>query len=679
MAGLRDGVGMLVKQFFPSTGVQFLGGVGPLREVIYLNEDGPRRDAEHLSRSIALATSIYAYTAIMYRASKVAEPPLMVVENTDDGQEWVEGHELEPLLDQPSLDLDMRELIEQTEIYRLVTGGAIWTIERDSVNRIGRLVPWSRDQYEPRAWDGRIYGRFKVTAIKGGPQTFDWPDVVHFREPQQRWHGALSRLDVALTQLDLGHQVTRTIHNFVRKAMFPGGVISPHQDWDPQDGEWEAYKAAIEAFHGGPANAGKPLVLAGGTTFSRSSIPLKELLPEDLLDRIEAAIGSVFGVPPIVLGWLVGLKNSPWSQMSEARQTLYEETIIPRWGDYTRRLTRQLMTQEEREAGRLVEVDTSQVRILQRDTQTRATTASSMRREWTRNERRIYTGQEPLDDERGDEIEGESALGDLVGAFGKATAPGFAEFKGSDPRNFHWMTFDFGTKAAERKWKAVIQRVLNAQQTAIVALARKHLVEGKSATDGSVARFKFAVVAYLDEEGNLKVGTSALPLLKSTAEAALRQASGQLGLSFSVLQPAVAKYAEREAKFLASVMGETTGRLVADAIQAGLNDGLTVRDLVKKLETLPAFNSKRAFRVARTETTRAWNGSQRSALSDYAKDEKVEVVKMWLSSRDARVREEHEEMDSETAKIDEPYSNGLMEPSEPNCRCTMTYTILEDQ
>jgi SPP1 gp7 family putative phage head morphogenesis protein len=157
----------------------------------------------------------------------------------------------------------------------------------------------------------------------------------------------------------------------------------------------------------------------------------------------------------------------------------------------------------------------------------------------------------------------------------------------------------------------------------------------------------------------------------------VRKAAARIGLAFDVLEPGLLKYASEESAFLARVMGETTGRAVAKAVQDGLAAGETVNQLVKRLEQLPDFSRTRARLVARTETTRAWNGAQRRALTDFQRRSGRRVRKSWLSARDARVRDEHAAIDGEEKAVDEAFSNGLQQPGEPNCRCTLTYRVLE--
>jgi SPP1 gp7 family putative phage head morphogenesis protein len=654
----------------------------------------------------------------MYRAQKIAEPPLYVAEDTDEGELFLTDHEIAPLFLDPSEDFDFAELLSLTEAYRLITGSALWLKARDRVGRVGGLMPFSGDQVRTYAAAGRIYGRFEVLT-NGSWRPYPPEDVVYFRDLNPgSWRTNLSRLDVALSHLDLGHQVARTVRNFMRRAMFPGGVVSPDKDWNPSPEEWAAYKAAVAAWHSGPANAGNPLVAIGGTTFSRAAFPLKELLPTEILDRTEAVVGSVFGVAPIVLGWKVGLENSPWSQMLQARQNVYEETLVPRWGEYGRQISRQMLTPEERAAGVRVRFDLTDLAALRADDADRSTVSQTNREIWTVNERRAYTGQQPLpkDDPRGDELGGATQAGGLglfgaaselgalalaghpggevsgglVKAFEAAYARGDEGPAGLEGKALEWALFDTGTKAAESTWTRAAYELLQEQLRQISALAGKHIraakvvaapdAEAKAVGDidpESATEFIRALAEWIREKGQRQLSKGLYPLIVNTGTAGAKRAAAQVGLNFGVLQPGVLAYAQEEAGFLASVMGETTGKKVAAIVQRRLSAGGLLRDLRKDLQESAAFSRTRAQLVARTETARAWNGAARRSLSDYesSSDETVRVTKEWLTAGDDRVRDEHAGMEGEQRRIDEPFSNGLQEPSEPNCRCTSAFSL----
>lgn len=683
-----------------SSGVSFVGNPG-WQNVIRL-DGAANPNAEELSKPIALATSAYAYTAIMYRASKLAEPPLAVSEETDEGDRLLRDHPRGPLLEEPSLDYGMGELLQLTEVYQLVTGAAIWALEENLSGELGRIVPFSADEFDTAAEGDRIYGRFFLKQQRS--RQWRPEEVVHFREINPRsWRKPLSKLDVALSMLDLGHQVNRTVRNYMRQAVFPGGVVSTDPDWHPDEDEWEAFKNTVNAWQAGPINAGVPLVVPGGTTFSRAALGLNELLPDDVLDRLEAVVGSVFGIPPVVLGWKVGLENSPWSQMGEARQMTYEDTIEPRWREYERKISPRLLPEEERMAGRSIRFDTSQVRAFQQDDLTRARVVNLLKDDWTRDERRVYTGQDPLpeEDPRGTEIGSAVARAVAGGVLGDelddgagadeedaAVADLLFQKKGDlSKADRTWLGFEVATKASEPRWVRGIAPALEELGKRTLRIADEILrspkggaeeLEEKAVDPDSVIAFLLAYRNFLKDEGEEILQDAALPLVESTGAQAVRVVGADLGLSFSVLQPGLALFVAEEAEFLASVMGESTGRMVAKVVQGQLESGGLIRDIRKELEGAYAFSRERAQLVARTETTRAWNGAQRRALSKWQEEqsEEVRVLKQWLSSRDRRVRPEHDALDDgKLYQIDELFPNGLQKPGEPNCRCTLLYEL----
>jgi SPP1 gp7 family putative phage head morphogenesis protein len=581
-----------------------------------------------------------------------------------------------------------------TEAYQLTTGACLWLKMRAGPSSPGvvRLVPYSGAQFTTEAANDRIYGRFKVETAEG-PKYYEPEDVVHFREINPgSFRTPLSKLDVALSLLDLGHQINRTVRNFMRKALFPGGVISPDAAWNPEDDEFDQYKDAIRAWHGGAANAGEPLVVLGGTTVSGVAVRLKDLLPDEILDRIEATVASVYGVPPVVLGWLVGLKNSPWSQMSEARRMTYEDTAEPRWRANEKVMTRQLLPIEARAAGIEIRYDTSDVRALQHDEAARADTASKMRQEWTVDERRVYTGMEPFGDERGEQIGSSGGGGFPDSGSGNEPEPPPVEededdkadlFRAPDlklaatPKGLLWLLFDANCKISEAGWERVVARVLKHQKREVERLARKYLEDVKATDPGSAGVFVSKVEEWLESDEIPRLLKVVHPLVFSTARGAVKSLAAKVQLSFTLFEDGLLGYAERESAFLASTMGKTTGKAVAEAVEKGLAEGEIVSELTKRLEGLPAFDRARAKMTARTETTRAWNGAQRAGMSDYQASSGRQVFKTWLSSQDDRVRDEHIDLDGTQLPVDSTFENGLTEPGEPNCRCTLIYSIAD--
>ena len=109
---------------------------------------------------------------------------------------------------------------------------------------------------------------------------------------------------------------------------------------------------------------------------------------------------------------------------------------------------------------------------------------------------------------------------------------------------------------------------------------------------------------------------------------------------------------------------------VKRVILAGVDENLSTTQIAKNLRQFYDDRSPyKAMRVARTEVTKASSFGNIEA----AKQSGVVKTKFWLSSRDDRVRPEHEDMDGEEVDLDANFSNGLEYPSEPMCRCVLMF------
>lgn len=82
-------------------------------------------DDEKVHREIAYATVALAYICMDYRARKLSEAPPIVIEETDEGDEWLDNHELNPILARPNVDYAMAYLYHTTSIFRDTTGACL--------------------------------------------------------------------------------------------------------------------------------------------------------------------------------------------------------------------------------------------------------------------------------------------------------------------------------------------------------------------------------------------------------------------------------------------------------------------------------------------------------------------------------------------------------------------------
>jgi SPP1 gp7 family putative phage head morphogenesis protein len=122
---------------------------------------------------------------------------------------------------------------------------------------------------------------------------------------------------------------------------------------------------------------------------------------------------------------------------------------------------------------------------------------------------------------------------------------------------------------------------------------------------------------------------------------------------------------------------ETDLMEVRSILERGVAEGLTNTQIAKELRKFYNENAiYKAMRVARTETAAAASYGQLSS----AEQTGVLKTKIWLSSRDARVRDSHAALDGESRQLNGVFSNGCTAPgiggdaSEViNCRCVMQF------
>ena len=126
----------------------------------------------------------------------------------------------------------------------------------------------------------------------------------------------------------------------------------------------------------------------------------------------------------------------------------------------------------------------------------------------------------------------------------------------------------------------------------------------------------------------------------------------------------------------------TTLDRVMDEIIKGVSDRLSINEVRENINQYFEKNTvNRAGTVARTETLQALTVGQESVF-DEARKSGIKFNKVWITSKDDRVRETHVKVDKVQVKDDETFTVGsdeLKYPRDPagsakeviNCRCTV--------
>ncbi len=631
-------------------------------------------------------TSVLCYAAMRYRATKLAEAPLMVVQQTDEGEDWLDDHELAELLQYPNEDEEMADIIEQLSLSMDATGMGLLVKDRDRRNRPARLTFFTGDEFEVKPTDDRIYGEFRVSATGLQRRDIDLPPtlpperVIFFRlpDPNDRWHG-LAPLRVVARRLGLEQQLLASQIAAIPNAVVPSMTVIANDGTTPA--QLQEYADVMRLAYTNARNHGRPFWAADVKDVKQNKLGFDGLEGGELYREIESAVCVAFAVQPAVLGMMIGLESgSPLSngtQMESAQRFSYDEGIIPGWRRMSRIFTRQLLRPIDDTQDRMIQFDTSMVRALQEDLNAAAERQEKLKGVATKNERRVIGG---LDKKEGAEWEELEAPPLPAGAEPPVDdEPMGAKAKSVPQADALWHAFDLQAKAAERVWEPAVAKMLASQSTDIQRIFQRWVAAAgvSTPTEATLSQFLTEVGDYLKGMGAVKARAVLHPLVNSTVQAEGVRMTTRFGISYSVVQKGLARYAETETAFLVAKMGETTGRQVARAVQASIEEKEPMPALRNRLEQLPAFGRERAELVARTETTRTTNTAQRRTLSEYQDATDSLVEKAWISSRDDRVRDEHDALDNgEYIPIDQPFDNGLQQPGEPNCRCTLGYRIV---
>lgn len=668
----------------------------------FFSPDGGRTMIDIADGPTTIAFLAYWYVASRWRAQKIAEPPLMVVQEDQDtgDDEWIPEHELVDLLETPSLDYDMGELLETVSYYLDNTGACLLVKDVDSVGRVARLTPFSRNEFEPKRSDDRLFAFFRVQTANG-PEDFAAEDCIFFRDSHgtASWGRGRSRLDVAMSWLKLGAKAQQTIYDLLVNSVWPSAAIVPHQDWDPDPATYEAYKQDV-AKYAKAGNKGKPFIALGGGQFVPLTTSLKDLVPDEILGRVESVVAAVSGVPAIVLQFQVGMENSPWSQMAQARKMAYDDCITPAWRKIERVLTRQLLRPIDEDPTHFIRFDASNVQALQQDQLVQVQIGTMMGRAASLNERRAVMGLEPLKDPKADEVPElvQPSIAELLaGAGGNNNNDDTPDDKPKpDDTENPKDTADKTRRAwIERKMKsAALQDTLRDESVPVYIAATSvqlkkdadrivdivmhsllDVEEGKSIE--SKARGKDTVMGavnrYLADDGRKRWTAVLRPLNEKAAQQSGALVAADMNLNFSLLHGNLLTYARKQTGLMISQVNKTTASLVSDIIQGGIDAQKSTRDIARLISEATGFDRSRAELIARTETTKIFNGAPTESLNALSQGTSRTFTKTWSGLLDEKERDEHVELEGETVAIDEEFSNGLQYPSEPNCRCSLLY------
>lgn len=348
--------------------------------------------------------NVIAYKSVSTIARGVARVPWTLM----DGDKEIDEHPILDLLHKPNPIQGGAALFEALVAYRLLSGNGyleavsgsdvpveLWALRPDRM----KVVPGPNGI--AGGYEYKVGGQPAVT-WECDPLTGQGP-VLHWKSfnPLSDWYGQ-SPLEAAAFAIDQHNEAGEWNKALLENSGRPSGLLT----YAPKDGptklaadQFARLKQQMDDQYAGASKAGKLMLLDGGmawTSMSLSPIDMDFLSGKDSSAR---DIAQAFGVPPQLLG-IKG--DSTYNNQAEAREAMWQDTIIPLLDDLCDSLNNWLVPMFGRDSLR-VGFDLDEVPALAPSRQAKWTAVSTATF-LTTNEKRVATGYEELPIPEADEI-----------------------------------------------------------------------------------------------------------------------------------------------------------------------------------------------------------------------------------------------------------------------------------
>lgn len=661
--------------------------------------------------------SLWAYAAINKKAKAAASVPWHVYKRDAQGNwEQLQDHPLQALIDTPNPFTSRNNMIERmimqldlagNSLFKLVMAGGVpvelWNIGPDGI----------KPNPDPREF---IKNYTYETADKKYKQDIPAAEILHvmYMDPSNPFWG-IAPLQVAARTVDTDIEAVNWNKISLQNRAVTDGVFSTDQTLTTT--QFNELRQHIRTQHQGADNARTPWILGGGAQWQQMSMSPADMDFMEGRKMTREEICAVFQVPPPLVGIL---DKANYSNMQEARRVFWLDSILPLLDDLKESFNRAFAPYFG--ADIMLDYDTSSVEALTENVNEKIEAAQklfSMGVPFNQINQRLDLG---IDEVKGGEIgylpaslmPASMAAALAAGATERPTPPDdpaaapppddpelddetekylrrlLQEVKRSkkDQRRFELKGYNLQTP----EQKAAYYKAFEQQRSQWYSKVTKQALNVFSDEADAVTRA-------FNKSGDLDDALKAIDQEKWQEfyiknYMAIMQDFGAATLEgFKSYKPGEQKdwdpfnrtilgYLFRAAAEKVTYVTDFTKQLVRGIVYTGRENGDSIstiaRDLNKGFEE---FSTHRSYRIARTEVVAASNyGSYIAA--DEAAAEVGDLTKEWIDSGDKRVRDSHEDVNGETVKLYEKFSNGLLYPGDMengsasdviHCRCTVIY------
>ncbi len=621
--------------------------------------------------------SIYVYRAVRTIVQAASGIPWVV---KDSKGQPIENHPFTQVWNKPNPEFSGQDNMEFIIAHQLLVGNSLiqpiivggkprefWIVMPDLVRPI------------PSDVRGEWLKGWEVTSIDGKQVTVPAEQFVHFMQmdPGNPYWG-IGPLMAAARTIDTDNEAQDTQKISMQHRGTPDGVFT-HEAVQSQEQFEEATRQIRERFLNKDKRR-EPWVLGAGAKWQQMSLTPVEM--DFIASRLsnKRDIAGAFGISPIFLG---DLEQSSYNNMMEARKSLYEDVVIPLMDDIKSTLNLRIAPMY---GDIVIAYDTSKIAALREDYTKKVEQAKnlwSMGVPFDQINARLDMGFDEFSGwdvgylpmmllpvgsppPASSEDEPEKDIVDFLGlhrvkALNLHTEEQKAVYwKRIDRRRIGWwgVVNKKVLPMYEEEAKAVAKAIKDKDRDQMAKAAATAINNGRPEWEKLMTAILSAII---EDFGNDIAEDLSEPKSMNGRESKVRFDP----TTISIRKWIVKHGAEDVVSILSTNLDD-----VKRVILAGVDENIGTRQIAMNLRKFYIDRSPfKAMRVARTEVTKASSfGSQEAARQSGVVEKKT-----WLTSRDDRVRDEHVAMEGESVGLNDNFSNGLEYPSEPMCRCVLTF------
>lgn len=677
--------------------------------------ESPRMTQSNMASYLAkYADQAWVYSCIRIIQSKAAGVPLKVYKKVGDDLEVVDGHPLTDLLERVNPFMSGYDLREGTHGFQELVGNAYWLKDKIVSGRPTQLYLINPRQMKVKADKTRNVVGYDFELEPGKlNQTFKPEEILHFKtwNPMNEFYGMapISAARDASDTIMFSDQFNKA---FFKNGAEPGGFLTAESGIEEDDKK--RITSTWRKLHQGFRKAHSVAILDGGLKWQPTTANHKDMAFADLKRMSREDVLTVFGIPPIMVGVF---DQANYSNAREQRRIFWVDCIIPRLRKMESVINEYLV--KDWDENLIVRHDLTGVEELAEDADSRARTDSYNVNAgiMTINEIRKLKnlpdvswgntwwapmGISPVtipnnttnpDDTVVDPNSDDPVTVPSAPAPAKPAKPAKSvETPINEPvtepvdpkrvrRDLVWMKYKGLTERLERKWAPVMRRLFNDQEREVI----HHLHAsgwGKILNQNKIDRMKnvkqsVSIILFDRSHARTVFRRDATVLMAETIAASAKKEIDDynLGVDFNLKDHHVQSWIHSKAFKFADEVNLTTEEALRRELEDAVANGETLSEVEDRIARV--FDIARGTRTAMIARTEVISASNEGAMASY-KQSGVVAKSEWVTSRDNRVRDEHQ-IDGEQVEIDAVFSNGLKYPGDPagepgnviNCRCTV--------